>query len=107
MEKLCMVYVTARDKSEAMKIAEGVVDARLAGCANIFEGMSSVYWWQGKKEKNPETVVILKTRKSLLSELEKKIKELHSYSCPCILAVPVLYVNKLYADWIITETQKR
>ncbi len=58
MEKVCVVYVTASDKDEAMKIGEKVVSSRLAACANVFDGISSSYWWEGKQQKEQEAVLI-------------------------------------------------
>lgn len=105
MEKLCMVYVTASGRDEATEIAEKVVSLRLAACANVYDGVTSFYQWEGEEEKGQEATLLIKTKESLLPELSKTIKESHSYSCPCILALPVIYADKDYADWIIRETK--
>jgi periplasmic divalent cation tolerance protein len=87
LEKLCIVYVTASGKDEAVKIGEKLVSLRLAACVNVFDNVRSFYRWEGK-------------------ELEKAVREMHSYSCPCIEAIPVLHVNEDYAHWVINETQR-
>jgi periplasmic divalent cation tolerance protein len=106
VKKLCMVYITASDKDEAMEIGEKLVSLRLAACANVFDNITSCYWWEGEKRKDQEAVIILKTKESLLPELERTVKGLHSYSCPCILALPAVYVNEDYAEWIARETKE-
>lgn len=100
-----MVYVTASNKEEAEKIGEELVSRRLAACVNIFDKISSFYRWEGKEEKSEEAVLIIKTKGTLLDELKRAIKELHSYSCPCIEALPVVDADKDYEDWVISETK--
>ena len=104
MEKLYMVYVTARGKDEAKIIAKEIVSSRLAACANVSSPIDSFYWWEDKLEEESEAAIIFKTRESLLQPLEEAIKDIHSYSCPCIAAMPIEYVSKDYAEWVIKET---
>jgi periplasmic divalent cation tolerance protein len=106
MEKLCIVYITASDKEEAEKIGKEVVSRRLAACANIAGGITSFYRWEGKDERSEEAVLLIKTREALLPELKKAVKELHSYTCPCIEVIPVIDADRDYADWIISETKR-
>ncbi|MFH1665569.1 MAG: divalent-cation tolerance protein CutA [Candidatus Omnitrophota bacterium] len=106
MEKLCMVYITASNREEAGRIGKEIVSRRLAACANIFDGVTSFYRWGGKEQHDTESVLILKTREALLPELEKAVKDIHSYSCPCIVTIPVLRANDDYAKWVLDETQK-
>ena len=106
MEKLCIVYVTASGKDEAVKIGEKLVSLRLAACVNVFDNVRSFYRWEGKEQKDDEAVLVIKTREALFPELEKAVREMHSYSCPCIEAIPVLHVNEDYAHWVINETQR-
>jgi periplasmic divalent cation tolerance protein len=99
------IYVTAPSKAEAKKLADAVVTDRLAACANIIPGMHSVYHWEGKIEEAEETVVIFKTRETLFQAVEARVKELHSYSAPCIVALPIESGSKPYLDWIMAETK--
>lgn len=105
MEELMMVYVTASSREEAARIGEGAVKKRLAACANIVDGLTSIYHWEGEVRKDNEAFLLLKTKSSLFSELEKEIKELHSYSCPCITGIPLSQVNSEYAEWVVKETK--
>jgi periplasmic divalent cation tolerance protein len=99
------IYVTAPSKAAAKTLADAVVADRLAACANIIPGMHSVYHWQGKIEEAEETVVIFKTRATLFQAVESRIKELHQYSAPCIVALPVETGHQPYLDWIMKETK--
>ena len=98
------VYVTAGGPAEADAIGRAVVDERLAACANIFPGMTSIYRWQGKMEEASESALILKTKAELIEALTARIKALHSYECPCVVALPVAGGNSAFLDWIHDET---
>lgn len=100
-----VVYVTASDATEARRIGRAVVGARLAACANVIAGMRSVYWWQGKLEEGREAILILKTTADRLEALVARVKQLHSYECPCIEALPVVGGHQPYLDWVVQETQ--
>jgi periplasmic divalent cation tolerance protein len=101
------VYATAGDAAEARRIAHAVVEERLAACANIFDGMRSVYWWEGKVQEGSEAVLILKTTEDRLAALLARVKALHSYDCPCIEALPVVAGHQPFLDWVLQETQGR
>lgn len=83
-----------------------MVEERLAACVNIFDGMQSIYRWQGSLCEETETAFILKTREEHVEPLIKRIKDLHPYSCPCIITLPVTGGNPDFLDWIGSETQK-
>jgi periplasmic divalent cation tolerance protein len=97
-------YVTAGSGAEALALGRTVVEERLAACANVLDGMTSIYWWQGALEQTGEAVLILKTRTELVEPLTARIKELHSYDCPCVIALPIAAGNPAYLDWIAGET---
>ncbi|MBN2097217.1 MAG: divalent-cation tolerance protein CutA [Candidatus Omnitrophica bacterium] len=103
--KLNLVYITAKDKDEARKIGRELVKERLAACVNIIDGMNSLYWWEGKIQDDNEAILIAKTKESLVSALITKVKSLHSYSCPCIVSLPILDGNKDYLEWLEKETK--
>ena len=100
----CFVYITAPDKATARDIGRALVDARLAACANILDGMTSVYRWQGRVEEAGEAVLIAKTREALVPALTEKVRALHRYECPCIVALPVVGGSQAFLDWIDAET---
>jgi periplasmic divalent cation tolerance protein len=97
-------YVTAGSRDEALAIGRTVVQERLAACANVLDGMASIYWWQGALEEAGEAVLILKTRTELVERLTGRIRELHSYECPCVVALPIAAGSPHYLDWIARET---
>lgn len=66
------VYVTCKDRAEALQVGKVLVEERLAACANVIDGMESIYWWKGQLEVGKEAVLILKSRDDLLEELTKK-----------------------------------
>jgi periplasmic divalent cation tolerance protein len=98
------VYATAGDAAEAERIGRTVVEERLAACANVLAGMRSFYWWEGKVQDAAEAVLILKTTQDRLPHLIARIKELHSYDCPCIEALPVADGNPEFLAWVARET---
>jgi len=99
-----MIYVTAPNRDEALAIAKTVVGERLAACANVLEGVSSIYWWEGAMQEDRESVLILKTRRELVAQLTARIKTLHSYDCPCVIALKIDDGNADYLNWIINQT---
>jgi periplasmic divalent cation tolerance protein len=99
------VYIPCASAEEATRIGRALVEARLAACVNILDGMRSLYWWQGRIEEGKETVLIAKTRDSLLGALTRRVKALHSYTCPCVVAFPVHAGNPDYLAWIEAETE--
>ncbi|HYD17826.1 MAG TPA: divalent-cation tolerance protein CutA [Patescibacteria group bacterium] len=99
------IYVTAPSEIEAKAIADAVVQDRLAACANMIPGIKSIYHWKGKIEEAQETVIIFKTRASLFQAVEARVKELHKFATPCIVALPVVTGSAAYLDWIMDETK--
>lgn len=104
MEFVCC-YVTCASAEEATRIARAVVEARLAACANLLPGLTSIYHWQGRIESGSETALLLKTRADLVGPLGERIKALHSYSVPCIVALPIIGGNPDYLAWLAAETR--
>ena len=100
-------YITTGSAEEAERIAGVLVEERLAACANLIDGMRSIYRWRGKVEEAVETVVIAKTREDLLQPLTDRVRALHSYECPCVVGLPVPDGNPDYLEWIASETRGR
>ncbi|MFU8861879.1 MAG: divalent-cation tolerance protein CutA [Cyclonatronaceae bacterium] len=98
------VYITTQGKEEARLIGQALVDEKLAACANIIGGMESIYRWDGTVVQDRESVLIAKTTGERLDALEAKVKELHSYDVPCIIAMPIVAGSSDYLDWIREET---
>ncbi|HEY3920257.1 MAG TPA: divalent-cation tolerance protein CutA [Stellaceae bacterium] len=98
------VYVTAADAAEAKTIGRQLVEERLAACANILPGATSIFRWEGKLEEADEAVLILKTTEQKLETLIARVKALHPYDCPCIEALPVVEGNRDFLEWVVRET---
>jgi periplasmic divalent cation tolerance protein len=83
------VYVTAASRDEALRIGRAVVGERLAACANVIDGMRSIYRWNDEIRDEGEAVLILKSLAEALPALTRRILALHSYDCPCVAALPI------------------
>jgi periplasmic divalent cation tolerance protein len=104
MKKFSFVYITAPNKKEAKRIADVLVSEKLAACCNVFK-IDSVYWWKGKIEKTGEYGIFTKTKKSLVEKIIKRVKEIHSYSVPCVVSFEIKKGNKDYLKWIEDSTK--
>jgi periplasmic divalent cation tolerance protein len=95
-----VVLVTTKDRLEAEKISLKLLEEKLIACANIMGGVVSCFAWQGKIDKAEECLVLMKTRQDLFSEVTKRVKALHSYEVPEVLALPVVNGSKDYLNWM-------
>lgn len=99
-----VVLMTAPDRETAERVGTALVEARLAACANVVPGISSVYRWQGAVERAEEVLVVLKTRSERVEALVSRAAELHPYDVPELLALPVREGHGPYLDWVRSET---
>jgi periplasmic divalent cation tolerance protein len=104
MERAVIVYTTWPSIVEAEKAGRAIVERRLAACVDIVPGMISRYWWQGKIERAEEAVMIVKTRASLAEAVRLAVRELHSYTTPAVMVLPVEAADPDYQAWIVQET---
>jgi len=100
MQDFIVVYVTAGSTEEGERLAQALVDERLAACVNRVSGVRSVYRWEGKLEQSEEELLIIKTRMELFGRLEKRVRELHSYSVPEVIALPIVQGSDGYLRWL-------
>jgi periplasmic divalent cation tolerance protein len=100
------VYIVAADMAEANRIAEALIQDRLAACVNILGAIRSVYRWQGVVERADEIAMIAKSRADLFEALAARIRALHSYDIPAIVAWPIIAGDAAYLDWIRAETDR-
>ncbi|MBZ9571106.1 divalent-cation tolerance protein CutA [Methanobrevibacter sp. TMH8] len=100
---IALIYVTTSNEEEAMNIGETIVKERLAACSNIISEMKSIYWWEGNLEKDNESILILKTIEENINKIISRIKEIHSYENPCIIALPILNASDSYLKWLERE----
>ena len=105
MSEAIVVLVTCGSEEEATKIANSLVEERLAACVNIISPVRSIYRWEGKTWDEKEWMLIIKTQKRRFEELEKKVKSLHSYSVPEIIALPVVEGFASYLKWLEENTE--
>ncbi|MCB2101603.1 MAG: divalent-cation tolerance protein CutA [Rhodobacterales bacterium] len=100
-----LVYVTAPNREVALALGRAAVGDRLAACANVLDGMTAVFRWDGAVQEEAETVLILKTREALVDTLTARLKADHPYDCPCVVALPITGGNGAFLDWIGEETR--
>ncbi|RMF12252.1 MAG: divalent-cation tolerance protein CutA [Alphaproteobacteria bacterium] len=106
MTEFCTVYVTVGSEAQALEIARTVVNENLAACANLLGPVTSVYRWQGKTHEDAEVALLLKTRRVLFDALAERIRTLHSYDCPCIVAWPLEAGTADYLGWVRDQTRR-
>ena len=99
MTQYGVVLVTAGSKEEAGAIAHALIDAKLAACVSIMP-IQSVYTWQDEVHQDEEWQLMIKTDLSQFPNLEAKIREIHSYDLPEIIALPIIRGSQPYLDWI-------
>lgn len=98
-----VVFITVPDEDVAVRIAKSVVEERFAGCVNIVKGLRSIYRWEGNIEDEPEVLMVVKTKKGLFDNLQRRVKELHPYSVPEIIALPIIDGFEGYLGWLVEE----
>jgi periplasmic divalent cation tolerance protein len=94
------VFITAPNKEEATRLADLLVERKLAACVQILPAMESVYRWQGKIERQLEVLLIAKTIATKFAELEREVRAVHSYETPEIVAVPLTALSEPYRQWL-------
>ncbi|MCW4022656.1 MAG: divalent-cation tolerance protein CutA [archaeon] len=103
---LIIVLMTASSKKEAENISHKLLEEGLIACANIVDGVSSLFWWKQKIEHENETLVIMKSSEKLFKEITQRIEELHSYEVPEVLALPIVAGSQRYLDWMKSNLEK-
>lgn len=101
-----LVISTTSSSGEAERLGEEIVEDRLAACVNVIEGIKSIYWWEGDVEKSSEALLLAKTTEDCLNDLISKIKEIHSYDVPEVVAFQVDKGSEDYLDWLDRNVRK-
>jgi periplasmic divalent cation tolerance protein len=104
MTDCIVVLLTVGSQQEAERIAEALVTEHLAACVNVIGPITSIYHWEGRVERGQELLLIIKTRTALYDQLEARVRSLHSYSNPEVIAVPISAGAAAYLDWLRGET---
>ena len=105
--KHCLVYITTETMEDAQRIGRMLVSNRLAACVNILGRIQSMYRWEGDIQEDSEVALIAKTTELMVPRLTEKVKELHTFDCPCVVALPVVGGNEAFLDWIGEEVGGR
>ncbi len=106
MARFIDIWINCPDRETADKIAEEVIGARLAACANIFAPIGSHYHWKGAVEREEEVPLVLKTRTEHFDAVCETVRPLHPYDVPSIVAVEISHIDQAYADWLRKETRE-
>ena len=102
-----MIFCTVPDESRAKKISQSLLEEKLAVCCTIIPDLNSIYHWENKIQNDKELLLIIKSRQELFPELEQRIKGLHPYSVPEIIAIPIVNGNPDYLKWMDENVKKR
>ena len=95
-----IVMVTTPSKEEALKIVRQLLNDRLIACANIVGPVSSLFWWKDEIDEATEFLVLMKSREELFQKLSERVKELHSYEVPEVIALPITAGSPPYLKWL-------
>lgn len=101
-----LLYATAPNRGAALAIVRSLLEDRLIACANVIDGATSLYRWEGKIEEAGESLIFAKSTSRQVSDIVDRIKELHEYSCPCVIAMPIVAGNADFLQWIGAETKR-
>lgn len=101
---VCVALTTCPDEGTARRIASALVEERLAACVNIVPDMTSVYRWDGALETASECLLLVKTRRTALEPLRRRLEELHPYDLPELVALPIEGGSPAYLAWVVEET---
>jgi periplasmic divalent cation tolerance protein len=100
MSESLVVFVTCGSEEEGLKIAHALVEERLAACVNLMSPIRSIYRWEGKICDEKEWLLIIKTQTARFEDVEKRVKSLHSYFLPEIIALPIIKGSSSYLNWL-------
>lgn len=104
MPDFCIVLTTTGSAKEATRIAGALVDDRLAACVNVIPRIESTYYWEGKRCREKEWLLIIKTRTERIAALKVRLQSLHSYACPELIVLPITEGLTPYLDWVRMNT---
>ena len=95
-----IILVTAASRRECKKIAKHLVEAKLAACVNITQGIESIYRWEGKIADDKEFLMLIKSTRELFPEVKHAISQIHSYHTPEIICLPIIDGSRNYLQWV-------
>jgi len=95
-----VLFITTADEEEARLISRVLLEQRKVACVNIIPGVSSLFWWQGNIGSAQESLLVVKTKATLVDDIVQLVKQLHSNDVPEIIALPIVGGNQDYLEWI-------
>lgn len=104
-ENHIVALCTVPDRATGEKLAQALVEERLAACVNLVTGVTSVYRWEGKVQKETECLLVIKTGVTRFNVLKRRIQELHPSELPEIIALPIIHGSREYLNWITESTK--
>lgn len=107
MKSTHFIYCTVKDRADGVRIGSALVEQQLVACANVIDGLTSIYRWKGVVQKETEALLIAKTTKARYPAVEQMILSLHPYECPCIVAWPIARGHKAFLEWIADEVSEK
>jgi len=111
MHNICMkaefiqVFVSCESRSQAKSMVDSLLEDQIIACAQILPGVESFYHWHGQTVQSSECLLLLKSHRDHFKTIETKIKKLHTYEVPEIIAVPIMDGSKEYLNWINEQTK--
>jgi len=100
-----VIFCTCPDRKSAEGIATALVDERLAACVNLLPGLTSIYRWQDSVRREPECLLLIKSTAACFEALRSRLRTLHPYEVPEIIALPVSHGDPAYLRWLTENTQ--
>ncbi|HEY92669.1 MAG TPA: divalent-cation tolerance protein CutA [Dehalococcoidia bacterium] len=100
-----VLFITTATTNEAQRISKVLLEQRKVACVNIVPRVNSLFWWENKLDLAHESLLIVKTKASLLNEVIRVVREIHSYDIPEIIALPIIGGNQDYLEWIGKEVK--
>ena len=104
---IIIVFVTVPGPREGSRISRAILTSRLAACVNVISGVQSMYQWKGKIVREKEAMLVMKTTRLRYRKLEQKIKKLHPYEVPEVIAIPLICGSSQYIEWVTREVANK
>jgi len=102
MSSYILIFMTASTKEEAIKIVRCLLEEKLIACANIVGPIDSLFWWKEKIDEAKEFLVLMKSNSKLFSKISRRVREMHSYEVPELIAFRIEKGLPTYLSWIDT-----
>ena len=97
---MSMIYFTAATREDVLRIGQALVDEKLAACINVLGEITSIYPWKGAVQQESEVAAIAKTKSENVERVIARVRQLHSYECPCVVSWPITAGNADYLNWL-------